>query len=88
MSVHKSLRATYCNVHIYTESAVLVTTIFQLNGLLRVKDVAYELELCLIFDEPDDVPTFPNTLIIPEAPECLLLANFKPIAYKDGYSRS
>lgn len=53
MSVNKSVRAAHCNVRIYTNS-IQVATIYQLDGLLSVKDVNHDLELCLLFDKPDD----------------------------------
>lgn len=53
MSVNKSIRAAHCNVRIYTKSFP-IATIFQLDGLLRVKDVAYELGLYLDFNKPDN----------------------------------
>ncbi|KUI64255.1 hypothetical protein VM1G_11080 [Cytospora mali] len=53
MSVNKSVRAERCNVRIYTHS-LQVATIYQRDGFLRVKDVVYELELCLVFDKPND----------------------------------
>lgn len=50
MAITKFDRAWACNVVIETKSDPIV---YQQDGLLRVKDIAYYLELILIFDKPD-----------------------------------
>ncbi|KUI73092.1 hypothetical protein VM1G_11904 [Cytospora mali] len=53
MSVSEASRTAHCNVRIYTES-LEVATIFQCDDLLRVNDIAHELELYFCFDKPSD----------------------------------
>lgn len=72
ISVSKSVRAERCNVRIYTH-LFKVANIYQRDGFLRVKDVAYELELCLIFDKPDDDATLWQPALLSEDGNIIIL---------------
>lgn len=72
MSVNKSVRAAHCNVRIYTNS-FQVATIYQRDGMLRVKDVVHELGLCLLFEKPDDDTAPWQPALLPKDGNILIL---------------
>ncbi|KUI70462.1 hypothetical protein VM1G_06006 [Cytospora mali] len=52
-AISKIQRSRSWNVIILVDSR-FVAGVYQQDDLLRVRDIAYELELCLTFDKPDD----------------------------------
>lgn len=60
--ITKEQRYQSWNVQIFVDSK-LVAGLYQRDNLLRVADIAHEVELCLIFDKPaDDTPWQPALL--------------------------
>ncbi|KUI70864.1 hypothetical protein VM1G_06474 [Cytospora mali] len=55
-------RSTSWNVEIFVGSKP-IAGVYQSGDLLRVADMAYELELCLIFDKPDAAAPLQSALL-------------------------
>lgn len=54
MSFTKAQRASSWNVEVWGNNSFCVAGVYQRDDLLSVADIAYELDLCLIFERPDD----------------------------------
>lgn len=75
MSLSKFQRATSWNVEVYSGSW-RIAGVYQGADLLHVADIAHELDLCLVFDKPDDdaaAPWQPALLLRGTMPSSLIV---------------
>ncbi|KUI63904.1 hypothetical protein VM1G_10596 [Cytospora mali] len=68
-SIGKDERYQSWNVQIYV-GLKRIAGFFQLGDLLRISDVAHELELCLVFDKPHDIGPWQPALLPRDATSC------------------